>query len=92
MSRVQEFSQIPIVDVHDLVTDARGKSSVAEQLGQACRKSGFFYVVGHGVDATLQQNLQEESRRFFAQDVETKMRIRMALGGRLSGGLFSCRR
>ncbi len=88
MSKTQEFSQIPIVDVHDLISGASGKTLVAEQLGRACRESGFFYVVGHGVDASLQQSLQEESRRFFAQDVETKMCIRMALGGRAWRGYF----
>src|SRR4051794_11244370 len=88
MSKAREFSQIPIVDVHELIADTSGKIEVARQLGQACRESGFFYVVGHGVDAGLQSRLQEQSRRFFAQDVETKMRIRMAQGGRAWRGYF----
>src|SRR5262249_47207401 len=61
---------------------------VAERLGQACRESGFFYVVGHGVDAALQLRLRELSREFFAQDAEAKLQIRMALGGRAWRGYF----
>src|SRR5437660_12239789 len=88
MSRAKEFSHIPIIDVHDLIAGSAGQSEVAHQLGRACRESGFFYVVGHGVDAGLQLRLQDQSREFFAQDVETKMRIRMALGGRAWRGYF----
>ena len=53
MRRVQEFSHIPIVDVRELVAGGPGKNSVADELGRACRESGFFYVVGHGVDAGI---------------------------------------
>jgi isopenicillin N synthase-like dioxygenase len=88
MSKAREFSHIPIIDVHDLVANVPGKAVVSRHLGQACRESGFFYVVGHGVDASLQARLQDQSRRFFAQSVETKMRIRMALGGRAWRGYF----
>lgn len=88
MSKAREFSHIPIVDVRELIVGTPGKSRVAAELGQACRESGFFYVVGHGVDAGLQARLQEQSRRFFALDVEAKMRIRMALGGRAWRGYF----
>lgn len=88
MRRAQEFSHVPIIDVSELVAGTPGRFTVAGQLGQACRESGFFYVVGHGVDEGLQLRLRELSREFFAQDVETKMRIRMALGGRAWRGYF----
>jgi isopenicillin N synthase-like dioxygenase len=83
-----EFTHIPIVDVSDLVAGAPGRRAVAAQLGEACRESGFFYVVGHGVDEGLQQRLRELSREFFAQDAEAKLRIRMTLGGRAWRGYF----
>ena len=83
-----DFSHIPIVDVSPLVADTPDKQSTARQLGQACRESGFFYVVGHGVDETLQARLVSLSREFFAQDVEQKLRIRMALAGRAWRGYF----
>ena len=88
MRPAQEFSHVPIIDVSGLADGAPGPWAGAAQLGQACRESGFFYVVGHGVDEGLQTRLRELSREFFAQDVEAKMRIRMALGGRAWRGYF----
>ncbi len=83
-----DFSHIPIVDVSDLVAGGPGRRAVAALLGEACRESGFFYVVGHGVDEDLPSRLREQSRRFFALDVDTKLRIRMARGGRAWRGYF----
>src|SRR5262245_48862800 len=88
MSQAQEFSHIPIIDVRDLVAGTSSKRDVARQIGEACRASGFFYVVEHGVDEKLQRRLQQLSSEFFALDVETKMRIRMTLGGRAWRGYF----
>jgi isopenicillin N synthase-like dioxygenase len=88
MERVRDFSHIPVIDVSELVAGGPGSWAVAERLGEACRESGFFYVVGHGVDPALQSRLREFSRQFFAQDVETKLAIPMALGGRAWRGYF----
>jgi len=81
-------STIPILDIGALVAGADDRGAVAAQIGKACRSSGFFYVVGHGVDEALQQRLEQVSRRFFAQDRETKLRIWMALGGSAWRGYF----
>jgi isopenicillin N synthase-like dioxygenase len=88
VNRAREFSHIPIVDVSELVAGATTQRKVAAQLGEACRESGFFYAVGHGVDDGLQHRIQELSRLFFAQTLEDKWRIRMALGGRAWRGYF----
>jgi isopenicillin N synthase-like dioxygenase len=88
IASVSDFSHIPIIDVSPLVAGTPGRTLVAARLGAACRESGFFYVVGHGVDEGLQQRLFELSRQFFAQDLESKLRIRMALGGRSWRGYF----
>jgi isopenicillin N synthase-like dioxygenase len=84
-----DFAQVPIIDVSDLVAGRPSWFAVAERLGGACRESGFFYVVGHGVDEALQGRLRDLSRDVFAQDVETKQKVRMALGGRPWRGYFS---
>ncbi len=57
MGRGGDFADIPIVDVSDLVAGRPSQQAVAKQLGEACRESGFFYVVGHGVDESLQGRL-----------------------------------
>jgi isopenicillin N synthase-like dioxygenase len=81
-------SQIPIIDVADLVANGPGRDAVARRLGDACRENGFFYVVGHGVDQELQGRLRELSRAFFARGLEDKLKVRMALGGRAWRGYF----
>ena len=88
MGRASDFAHIPIIDVSELVAGLPSRRAVAERLGEACRESGFFYVVGHGVDEALQARLRDLSREFFAQDLETKLRVRMALGGRSWRGYF----
>jgi len=83
-----DFRHVPVIDVADLVAGTEGKQAVASQLDKACRQSGFFYVVGHGVDAGLQQRLEQLSRQFFAQPIEEKEQIAMAHGGRAWRGYF----
>jgi isopenicillin N synthase-like dioxygenase len=80
--------EMPVIDVAPLVTDAGDGSRVAAEIAQACRDTGFFYIVGHGVDERLQSRLEESSRRFFAQDLRTKMDIAMERGGRAWRGYF----
>ena len=66
--------QLPIIDL-----------SVAEGLPQAidaaCRTHGFFYVVGHGVPASLRSAAFEAARRFFALDEATKTRWHIERSG-----------
>ena len=63
--------------LEQIVTD-RGAETAA-QIDAACRQSGFFYVIGHGVDARLQQQLQELAREFFARPTAEKMQKRRML-------------
>jgi isopenicillin N synthase-like dioxygenase len=79
---------VPVIDVSALVARAGDRSRVADEIGRACRASGFFYVVGHGVDEQLQRRLEECSRQFFAQDLASKMEIAMERGGHAWRGYF----
>jgi isopenicillin N synthase-like dioxygenase len=83
---------IPVIDIEPLVTGGSARTAAqyetAQQIGEACSTHGFFYITGHGVDEDLQRRLEQQSREFFAQDTETKMKIRMALGGRAWRGYF----
>src|SRR5262245_58719421 len=88
MSQARDFSQVPIIDIGGLSGSVADRQAVAARLGEACRESGFFYAVGHGVDEGLQRRLQELSRQFFAQDLDAKLSIRMDLGGRAWRGYF----
>ena len=84
----RDRSQIPIIDIGPLIRETDDRRVVADEIGRACRDCGFFYIVNHGVDEELQQRLDQFSQQFFAQDVETKMEIRMARGGRAWRGYF----
>jgi isopenicillin N synthase-like dioxygenase len=81
-------SPIPIIDVSALVSGTEDRRDIAVHMGKACREWGFFYVVGHGVDERLQSQLEDVSRQFFAQDLESKLAIRMSRGGKAWRGYF----
>ncbi|MFN0242353.1 MAG: isopenicillin N synthase family dioxygenase [Planctomycetota bacterium] len=88
MSASADRWRVPVIDVAALVARKSGQATVAIEIGRACRDTGFFYVVGHGVDPTLCEALAEHSRRFFALPDAHKSRIRMELAGRAWRGWF----
>jgi len=71
---------LPVVDLRD--------GDAAERLDRACTEIGFFYVVGHGVDAALGTRLEDAARRFFALPEADKAQVSMAVGGRAWRGWF----
>jgi isopenicillin N synthase-like dioxygenase len=79
---------IPVIDIAALIRGTEERRTIAAQIGQACREFGFFYIVGHGVDENLQRRLEKVSREFFAQELGTKLEIRMARGGKAWRGYF----
>jgi isopenicillin N synthase-like dioxygenase len=81
-------NNVPLIDICPLVTGTGDEQAVASQIGQACSEYGFFYITGHGVDEDLQRQLEALSHQFFTQDLETKLQIRMALGGKAWRGYF----
>jgi isopenicillin N synthase-like dioxygenase len=76
------LAELPIVDLSE------GASAAAATIDAACRDTGFFYVVGHGVDDELGLRLEALSREFFALDDEEKSQIAMARGGAAWRGWF----
>lgn len=84
-----EFSHVPVIDVAPLVAGRPERAEVALQLNEACRESGFFYIVGHGVDPDLRLRLERLSRDFFGKSTPEKMSIRMSKGGRAWRGYFA---
>lgn len=79
---------LPIIDVAPLARDDAAARNVAAQIGTACRDTGFFYVVGHGIDPQLAERLEALAREFFALPLDEKLRIAMARGGRAWRGYF----
>ncbi len=80
---------IPVVDISPLIDKSSRESQVADAIHRACRDHGFFYIAGHGVDTTLQLQLEELSWQFFNLNPKTKHKVRMELGGRAWRGYFA---
>ena len=81
---------LPVIDMAPLFqADALSEHrAVAEAIRAACRRHGFFFLTGHGVEPALLQQLEAVSRRFFALPREAKMAIPMAKGGPAWRGYF----
>jgi isopenicillin N synthase-like dioxygenase len=69
------LSSLPILDLSRL--DAGGDDAAAfrAELRQVTHDVGFFYLVGHGVDQEMIDELLSVSRRFFELSAEQKLAI-----------------
>ncbi|MBX3159074.1 MAG: isopenicillin N synthase family oxygenase [Deltaproteobacteria bacterium] len=78
---------IPTIDIAPLHA-GDPDDVVARAIGAACRASGFFTIVGHGIPEALGDDLLRASRAFFALPEPVKSAIAMARGGRAWRGYF----
>jgi isopenicillin N synthase-like dioxygenase len=81
-------TSLPVIDLSLAKRGGEGRSALAGQLDHACSEFGFFYLVGHEVDAPLTDRLLTLARAFFAREQAEKMRIHMSRGGRAWRGYF----
>ncbi|MBO59306.1 MAG: hypothetical protein CL440_03770 [Acidimicrobiaceae bacterium] len=51
------------------------RMEVAMQIDSACRSTGFFVAVGHGVEETLLEDVIDTSREFFNLPVSEKIKV-----------------
>jgi isopenicillin N synthase-like dioxygenase len=82
---------LPIVDIGPLIDPSASAIAVehtAAAIDRACREIGFFGIVGHGVEPTLQLQLERSSHEFFALPEQDKGDIAMARSGRAWRGWF----
>jgi isopenicillin N synthase-like dioxygenase len=70
---------VPVIDLSGANT-AAGKSLVAKAVGAACESSGFFTVVGHGVDQRLIDRMYATSRAFFELPAAEKAEVAVMPG------------
>ncbi|CAF0906792.1 unnamed protein product [Didymodactylos carnosus] len=85
------MDSVPIIDVTSLVCNEKDlvqQEETAKQIHNACQEWGFFYIKSHGISQQLQEKLQKQSKIFFAQPVDEKMKISMTNGGRAWRGYF----
>jgi isopenicillin N synthase-like dioxygenase len=73
--RDDAVSVAPVVDLR------RPIAEVAEAIDGACREVGFWQVIGHGLDADLEDEAWVAARRFFDLDHDAKLRSIIPPGG-----------
>jgi isopenicillin N synthase-like dioxygenase len=73
---------IPTVDISSYLKDPQSEKSqeVVSQIRQACRTSGFFQIVGHGIGCELQDAVIECARKLFDLPLEEKAKLQSAQG------------
>jgi isopenicillin N synthase-like dioxygenase len=54
-----------------------GKANVAMEIREACERTGFFYLAGHGVPQTQIDGMFSASRRFFDLPLERRMMVKL---------------
>lgn len=81
-------ARLPVIDISGLRGTESERRETGEAIRAACRDTGFFYVVGHGIDTRHIRRLESLSREFFALPLEEKLEIEMTHGGRAWRGYF----
>lgn len=68
------MADLPVIDISCLgSTHLDARRAVAQQLGQAAREVGFFYVTGHGVSPDMLAKVFAAANTYFAQPLATKL-------------------
>jgi isopenicillin N synthase-like dioxygenase len=69
-------TRVPVVDLTDATSPELAKrKAVAWEIHKACRETGFFYVIGHGVSDDLMAGQLASSKQFFDLSEEEKRRV-----------------
>ena len=87
---------LPLIDLGPLCRGAGDTAAppdddvvrIAAEIDDACRRFGFFRVVGHGIASERRTDLDRLARAFFAQPDEVKAHIAMARAGQAWRGWF----
>ncbi len=78
--------KIPVIDFgRFLHGDEAARHEIAQQIGDACRSSGFFYIENHGIDGDIFDCVYEQGARFFELDADEKMKSYIGLNDRNRG-------
>lgn len=72
---------IPSVDISPYIENPNGPeaAAVVDQIREACRTSGFFQLLGHGVPREVQKAAFDASARFFDLPMETKVQCKASI-------------
>jgi isopenicillin N synthase-like dioxygenase len=77
MSANPSHTALPVLDFSRFDGDAVERALFLEQLRNAARRVGFFYLIGHGIAPEQIQSVLSASRRFFQLPDREKLKIEM---------------
>jgi len=67
------MTTLPVIDVSGLTSaELRERVAVAAALGRACRETGFFYIVKHGIPEAVRDAIFAAAQAFFSLPVAMK--------------------
>ncbi len=58
-------SKIPIIDLSGLFEDDTALQTIASEISTACIEIGFFYIINHGISASLCRDVFQQAYDFF---------------------------
>lgn len=68
---------LPVIDFRQFEAGPEQRADFLAALRDAARHVGFFYLIAHGIDAALVQDVRQAARRFFAQPLADKLAVEM---------------
>lgn len=74
---MKTVASLPILDFSQLQGDSAQQQVFLDKLSAAARDVGFFYLINHGVDASLSAQVQQQARHFFALSEEARQQVSM---------------
>lgn len=70
------LERIPTIDMAKMYSEKlEDRTAVAEEIREASRNIGFFYMINHGVDSKYAESVFDQSKRFFALPEDRKMEV-----------------
>ncbi|KAF2219388.1 putative isopenicillin N synthetase [Elsinoe ampelina] len=73
---LSKTERLPLIDVARIYSDnLEDRKAVAEEIREASRTIGFFYIVNHGIDMKQANAVLDQAKEFFAQPNEKKMEV-----------------
>jgi isopenicillin N synthase-like dioxygenase len=77
MNDISQTERLPILDIGQFEGPGSDRTAFLADLREAARRTGFFYITGHGISAALIRDLRALAKRFFALPAAEKLSIAM---------------
>ncbi|VVA15247.1 Hypothetical predicted protein [Prunus dulcis] len=71
-----DLSPINSIPTPDSISELKAIEGLVTEIGSACKNWGFFQVINHGVALDKREKIETAARKFFAQPLEEKRKIR----------------